>query len=87
MLTIISSFLWSSRDSHPDEGDGNQCPKRLMLVSSKCKYAAVLEKAVKRNVIAVLYNYDVTTLDSLLALIIAALDGVDKVNMNLWIIP
>ena len=43
-------------------------------MSSKCKSAAVLEKSVNSNVIAVLYNCDTVTYDSLLALICCSLD-------------
>ena len=54
---------------------------RLLLVSSKCKYAAVLEKSVNPYVVAVLYNYETVTFNSLLALICASLDNTQKVGL------
>lgn len=48
--------------------------QRLLIVSSKCKNAAVLEKSVNPYVTVVLYNYDTVSYNSLLALVCASLE-------------
>ena len=60
-----------------------QTTARLLLVSSKCKYAAILEKSVNPHVIVVLYNYETVTFNSLLALICASLDSTQKVSIHI----
>lgn len=54
--------------------------KKLLLVSNRCKYGALLEKAVKPNITAILYNYETNTFDSLLALVSASLGSDEKVS-------
>ncbi|XP_076813812.1 uncharacterized protein LOC143460256 isoform X1 [Clavelina lepadiformis] len=55
-------------------------PPKLLLVSSRCKYAAILEKSVNPEVVVVLYNYDTITFDSLLALVCASLDPGQRIS-------
>ncbi|XP_077970155.1 uncharacterized protein LOC120331911 [Styela clava] len=62
------------------DDESNKPIRRLLLVSNKCKYGALLEKAVKPHVVAILYNYENTTFDSLLALVSMALEGDEKVS-------
>ena len=59
---------------------------RLLIVSSKCKNAAVLEKSVNSHVTVVLYNHETVSFNSLLALICASLETNQRVCIKIMIL-
>ena len=74
-----TGIIVGTADLNKTSNEKSRCLK-LLLVSNRCKYAAILEKSTNPNVIAILYNYENVTYDYLLALIWASLKYEQKVT-------